>query len=60
MKRAKKYPFLQLQRRRFVLNFENASTASGVPSEKDFYRWAWLAVKQRYRRADISLFLLDE
>ena len=60
MKRAKKYPFLQLQRRRFVLNFENASAASGVPSEKDFYRWAWLAVKQRYRRADISLILLDE
>lgn len=60
MKRAKKYPFLQLQRRRFVLNFENASTASGVPSEKDFYRWAWLAVKQRYRRADVSLILLDE
>ena len=60
MKRAKKYPFLQLQRRRFVLNFENASAASGVPSEKDFYRWAWLAVKQRYHRADISLILLDE
>ncbi|NGP14451.1 rRNA maturation RNase YbeY, partial [Salmonella enterica subsp. enterica] len=28
MKRAKKYPFLTLQRQRFHLNFENASSAA--------------------------------
>jgi len=60
MKRAKKYPFLSLQRQRFCLNFENASTAADLPSERDFYRWAWAALKSEYRRADISLILLDE
>lgn len=60
MKRAKKYPFLSLQRQRFHLNFDNASTASDIPSERDFYRWAWAALKQAYRRADIGLILLDE
>ena len=60
MKRAKKYPFLSLQRQRFCLNFENASTAANLPSERDFYRWAWAALKNEYRRADISLILLDE
>ena len=60
MKRAKKYPFLSLQRQRFCLNFENASTAANLPSERDFYRWAWAALKNEYRHADISLILLDE
>ena len=60
MKRAKKYPFLSLQRQRFHLNFENASSAADLPSERDFYRWAWSALKNEYRRADISLILLDE
>ncbi|QEY24293.1 rRNA maturation RNase YbeY [Neisseria animalis] len=60
MKRAKRYPFLALQRRRFSLNFENASSLADMPSEKDFYRWIWLALKDRFRRADISLILLDE
>ena len=60
MKRAKKYPFLSLQRQRFCLNFENASTAADLPGERDFYRWAWAALKNEYRRADISLILLDE
>jgi len=60
MKRAKQYPFLSLQRQRFHLNFENASSAANLPSEKDFYRWAWSALKDEYRRADISLILLDE
>ncbi|STZ75639.1 rRNA maturation RNase YbeY [Bergeriella denitrificans] len=60
MKRAKRYPFLALQRRRFTLNFDNASSAADVPSEKDFYRWVWAAVKEHYRRADIGLVLLDE
>ena len=60
MKRAKQYPFLSLQRQRFHLNFENASSAANLPSERDFYRWAWSALKNEYRRADISLILLDE
>ena len=60
MKRTKKYPFLTLQRQRFHLNFENASSAVGIPAERDFYRWAWSALKSGYRRADISLILLDE
>ena len=60
MKRAKKYPFLTLQKQRLHLNFDNASSIHGVPSEKDFYRWMWAAVKEKYRRADVSLVLLDE
>lgn len=49
-----------MQQQRFCLNFENASTAADLPSERDFYRWAWAALKSEYRRADISLILLDE
>ncbi|ASK28077.1 rRNA maturation RNase YbeY [Neisseria chenwenguii] len=60
MKRAKHYPFLKLQQQRFHLHFENASSIAAVPSEKDFYRWIWQAVKTAHRRADISLILLDE
>lgn len=60
MKRAKKFPFLSLQRQRFHLNFDNASSVADVPSEKDFYRWAFTALKDEYRRAEISLILLDE
>ena len=60
MKRAKQYPFLSLQRQRFHLNFENASSAANLPSERDFYRWTWSALKNEYRRAGISLILLDE
>ena len=60
MKKAKRYPFLKLQRQRFALHFDNQSSAAGLPSERDFYRWAWQAVKQHHRRADISLLLLDE
>lgn len=55
-----KYPFLTLQRQRFHLNFENASSAAGIPAERDFYRWAWSALKNEYLRADIGLILLDE
>lgn len=60
MKRAKKYPFLQLQRQRLILNFENASKMDNMPSEQDFYRWVWMALKNEYRCAYISLVLLDE
>ncbi|MDO4907101.1 rRNA maturation RNase YbeY [Neisseria sp.] len=60
MKRAKQYPFLTLQRQRFSLHFDNRSGMAGMPSEKDFYRWIWHAFKHRFRRAEISLILLDE
>ncbi|PSJ81151.1 rRNA maturation RNase YbeY [Neisseria iguanae] len=60
MKRAKKYPFLSLQRQRFHLNFVNASSVGSVPSENDFYRWVFATLKDKYRRAEISLILLDE
>lgn len=60
MKTAKQYPFLKLQQQRFTLHFDNQSRANGIPAEKDFYRWMWLALKNEYRRADISLILLDE
>ena len=38
MKKAKRYPFLKLQRQRFALHFDNQSSAAGLPSERDFYR----------------------
>ena len=60
MKRAKRYPFKKILRRRLTLHFDNRSTAAEVPSENQFRRWAWQAVKQQYRRADISVVLLDE
>lgn len=60
MKRAKQYPFLKLQKQRLHLNFDNASSVSDLPSEKDFYRWIWHALKHRCRHAEISLLLLDE
>lgn len=60
MKTAKQYPFLKLQQQRFKLHFSNQSSAANLPAETDFYRWAWQALKNEYRRADISLILLDE
>lgn len=60
MKRAKKFPFRTIQRQRLRLHFENASTLSDLPSEQDFFRWIWSALKNEYRQADISLLLLDE
>lgn len=60
MKRAKKFPFRTIQRQRLRLHFENASTLSDLPSEQDFFRWIWTALKNEYRQADISLLLLDE
>lgn len=60
MKRAKKFPFRTIQRQRLRLHFENASTLSDLPSEQDFFRWIWTALKNEYRQANISLLLLDE
>lgn len=60
MKSAKRYPFLALQQQRFTLHFSNQSSAAHTPAERDFYRWAWQALKNEYRRAQISIILLDE
>ena len=60
MKSAKRYPFLALQQQRFTLHFSNQSSAAHTPAERDFYRWAWQALKNEYRRAQISIILLDD
>lgn len=60
MKRAKKFPFRTIQRQRLRFHFDNASTLGGLPSEQDFFRWIWTALKNEYHSADISLLLLDE
>ena len=59
-KQTKKFPFLDIQKQRFVLHFDNESSADNLPSEKQFYQWIWHALKNFYRRANISLLLLDE
>ena len=60
MKTAKRYPFSALLRQRLQLYFADQARLSGSPSEAQFRRWAWQAVKSRYRRAEIGLLLLDE
>ncbi|WP_315285433.1 rRNA maturation RNase YbeY [Neisseria bacilliformis] len=59
MKRAKRYPFCKILRQRLDLHFDNQSSAQ-APAENQFRLWIWQAVKRRYRRAEISLILLDE
>lgn len=59
-KQTKHFPFIQIQRQRFALHYDNASTAADLPTEKQFYQWIWHALKSHYRRADIALILLDE
>lgn len=59
MKR-KKRPFLKIQRQRFQLHFNNQSSEHNIPSERQFYQWLWHAFKNEYRRAELSLVLLDE
>ena len=59
MKR-KKRPFLKIQRQRFQLHFNNQSSEHNIPSERRFYQWLWHAFKNEYRRAELSLMLLDE
>ena len=58
MKQAKSFPFLKIQKRRLQLHIDNASSAQ-VPSDSDFFRWAWQAMKPFYRKAEIGLVLLD-
>ena len=60
MKTAKRYPFPALLRQRLQLYFADQARLPGSPSEAQFRRWAWQAVKSRYRRAEIGLLLLDE
>ena len=60
MKTAKRYAFLQQLSQRFPFHFDNLSSIDKLPSERDFRRWVWQAVKNEYRRAEISLLLLDE
>lgn len=58
MKQAKSFPFLKLQRERLRLHLENQSSAQ-TPSDDEFFHWAWQALKPFYRKAEISLVLLD-
>ena len=58
MKQAKSFPFLKIQKQRLQLHIDNASSAQ-VPSDSDFFRWAWQAMKPFYRKAEIGLVLLD-
>lgn len=60
MKSAKRYLFLKLQQKRFSLYFENRTNLPQIPTEQQFRLWIWHALKNEYRRADISLILLDE
>lgn len=61
-KQTKHYPFLRVQQQRFSLVYQNQSQFNNalLPSEKQFYQWMWHAFKHAYRRADLSLILLDE
>ena len=60
MKQAKQFPFLAIQKQRFAFAFANQSSERNLPSERQFYQWIWHALKNAYRRAEISLLLLDE
>ncbi|MGF6148042.1 Probable rRNA maturation factor [Kingella potus] len=60
MKRAKRHPFAKILRQRLELHLDNRSSDNTVPAENQFRRWIWQAVKQQYRRAEISVVLLDE
>lgn len=59
-KKTKHFPFLALQHERFVLHVDNQTDKIEVPSEKWCYQWIWHALKNTYRRAEISLLFLDE
>ena len=59
-KQTKYFPFLQIQKQRFSLNYDNASSATNLPSEHQFYQWIWHALQSYYYRAELSLLLLDE
>ena len=60
MKQAKRNRFLKRQHQCFTLWLDVHSTATGLPEQADFYRWAWQALKSTYRRAQIGVLLCDE
>lgn len=60
MKQAKRHDFLARQRACFQLFCDQRSQATGLPGRADFYRWAWQALKNEYRCAEIGLLLCDE
>ena len=60
MKQAKQFSFLAIQKQRFAFAFANQSSERNIPSERQFYQWIWHALKSHYRRAELSLVLLDE
>lgn len=59
MKCAKKYPFAAVYHNRLKLGFQNESTFTGLPEERQFRLWIWQAVKNTYPAADIGLLLTD-
>lgn len=60
MKRAKQNPFLKRQHDCFNLWLDVQVESADVPDQADFYRWAWQALKNDYRFADISIVLCSE
>lgn len=60
MKKAKRNPFLQRQRRDFSLALAVHCVAENAPAHADFYRWAWQTLKNSYRRAAIGILLCGE
>lgn len=58
-KQTKSFPFLRIQQQRFSFIYLNDSSATTLPSQKQFYQWIWHAIKNYYRYAEISLVLLD-
>lgn len=59
-KQTKSFPFLAVQKQRFLFDYINESQFVDLPTEKQFYQWIWHALKNEYRRAEIALVLLDE
>ena len=60
MKQAKRNRFLKRQHQCFTLWLDVHSTATGLPEQADFYRWAWQTLKSDYRHAQIGIMLCDE
>lgn len=59
MKAAKKRPFLAEQKKRLVLDVSRETTAA-TPSDAEFFKWVWQALKNEYRQAQIGLLICDE
>lgn len=59
MKRAKKFPFLSLQKERLQF-YLDISTEETTPPEVLFRQWIWHALKDYYPRAEINLLIADE